>query len=103
MYREGGIIGSVNTPSGFSLPGTASGLWTINEIQVARINNTWPDFLITETTVSLNTIENVPIHIVGTISTADSTKDYNVVDVKFTSGSTAGHKFYIQVRIRGTT
>lgn len=102
MYREGGIIGKNNTPTG-GLPGTASGLWTINEIHNARFSNIFPGFLVTSTTASLNTITNVPINVDKTTTSSDSTRAFDIVDVLFTSGSSAGHKFYIQIRPRGPT
>lgn len=99
MYREGGIIGKSNTPSLTS----ASGTWRINEINNAEQTNTFPVYVPVSTTASLNTITNVPINIEFGTAAADSPRAFDVVDVYFTSGSTAGHTFYIECVPRGPT
>jgi len=99
MYKEGGIIGKSNTPSLTS----ASGTWRINEINNARQTSSFPTYLDTSTSASLNTITNAPIYIEYSNVAADSPRAFDIVDVNFTSGSTATHTFYIQCVPRGPT
>lgn len=99
MYREGGIIGKSNTPTAL----VASGTWRINEVHNAVQTNTFPMYLSSSTSASLNTITNAPIYIEYSNVSADSTRPFDIVDVNFTSGSNADHTFFIQGVPRGPT
>ena len=99
MYREGGIIGKSNTPT----ISTASGTWKINEVRNAEADGIFPVYTPVEVTASLNTITAVPINIDYTTVNADDNRKFDIVDVNFTSGATAGHTFYFNCRPRGPT
>ena len=101
MYREGGIIGKQNTPTG-GAAGVASGVWKMNEHHVASVGEIWPVHLEFSVAASLNTITNVPINVRFTTTAGDNTDPFDTVDVTFTSGGSAAHQFYIACVPRGS-